>query len=163
MAGQKARKTSSGSKRSKNCETRINRPPSARPARERNVLEFNAERADLFAKAPARGTSELRLLEQAALTQGTDIAGLASRLCYKQELIALYFFEPGKMTLASDRLQDGVRQDGWRIAAPGTPSMRVGGIGPSSERLTFTEPASESRSAADRDIDAALAASEISG
>jgi hypothetical protein len=41
--------------------------------------------------------------------------------------IALYFFEPGKMTLASDRLQDGVRQDGWRIAAPGTPSMRVGG------------------------------------
>jgi predicted nucleotidyltransferase component of viral defense system len=32
--------------------------------------------------AIARGTSELRLLEQAALTQGTDIAGLASRLCY---------------------------------------------------------------------------------
>jgi hypothetical protein len=30
------------------------------------------------------GTSELRLLEEAALTQGTDIAGLASRLCYNK-------------------------------------------------------------------------------
>ena len=52
MADPKARKMSSGSKRSKNCETRINRPPSVRPAREQNVLEFNAERqAEYFADA----------------------------------------------------------------------------------------------------------------
>jgi hypothetical protein len=49
MAGQKARKMSSGSKRSKNCKTRINRPSSPLPARERHVLEFNAERqADIL-------------------------------------------------------------------------------------------------------------------
>jgi hypothetical protein len=60
MAGQKARKTSSGSKRSKNCETRINRPPSARPARERNVLEFNAERRRSFCLSQSPSSGDVR-------------------------------------------------------------------------------------------------------
>src|SRR6185295_6125164 len=60
MAGQKARKTSSGSKRSKNCETKINRPPSARPAREQNVLEFNAERRRSFCLSQSPGSGDVR-------------------------------------------------------------------------------------------------------
>ena len=60
MAGQKARKTSSGSKRSKNCETKINRPPSARPAREQNVLEFNAERRRSFCLSQSPSSGDVR-------------------------------------------------------------------------------------------------------
>jgi bifunctional non-homologous end joining protein LigD len=87
MAGPKARKTSSGSKRSKNCETRINRAPSARPARERNVLKSNAERRRSFclSQSPSSGDVRAEALEQAALTQGcTGIAALASRRHYNK-------------------------------------------------------------------------------
>jgi len=58
-------------------------------------------------------------------------------------------------------------KDGWRSCRIGYRWTRQCGweekFRPRSERLTFTELASESWSAADRDIDAALAASEISG
>jgi hypothetical protein len=84
MAGQKARKTSSGRKRSKNCETRINRPPSARPPRERNLLESNAERRRSFCLSQSPSSGDVRAEVIGASSPHPrmhSIAALASRLC----------------------------------------------------------------------------------
>jgi hypothetical protein len=99
MAGQKARKTSSGSKRSKNCETKI----SARPARERNVLEFNAEGAS----SSHPGLHRYRSIGQPSPLQ--------------QKLTALYLFS---FREDDSRLRSATRRCSTRmaggVAAPGT-------------------------------------------